>query len=192
MRGNEYFKQVSACFKYWSAFLIFWVSLWMTWQEANGSWNALTLAKGISPCRDQLVFQQSTTTLLPMTMSTPMTTTALTSRLHLPRGMTLTMRPLPTTTTTSPLQMMSPLPTTLMTTTKATMTMKPTLNAYTIPPLHLIVVFCSVVHCRVLPATKMMSATTMKPLLHDDNKAPSPKHPPLHLIVVFCRGVHNM
>jgi hypothetical protein len=47
MGGNEYFMQVSVCSKYWLAFLIFGVSCWMAWWEANGSWNALTLAKGI-------------------------------------------------------------------------------------------------------------------------------------------------
>ncbi len=41
--------QVSVCSKYWLALLIFGVSCWMTWQEANGSWNALTPAKGIFP-----------------------------------------------------------------------------------------------------------------------------------------------
>jgi hypothetical protein len=30
----------------------------MIWREANGSWNKLTLGKGISLCRGQLVFQQ--------------------------------------------------------------------------------------------------------------------------------------
>jgi hypothetical protein len=49
MGGNEYFIQVSVCFKYWLALLIFGVFCWMTWLEANGSWNALTLAKGIFP-----------------------------------------------------------------------------------------------------------------------------------------------
>jgi hypothetical protein len=49
MGGNEYFMQVSVCFKYWLAFLIFGVSRWMIWREENGSWNALTLAKGIFP-----------------------------------------------------------------------------------------------------------------------------------------------
>ncbi len=41
--------QVSVRFKYWLAFLIFGVSWWMTWQEANGSLDALTLAKGVFP-----------------------------------------------------------------------------------------------------------------------------------------------
>jgi hypothetical protein len=54
MGGNEYFMQVSVCLKYWLALLIFGVSCWMTWREAYGSWNALTLAKGISPTAKQL------------------------------------------------------------------------------------------------------------------------------------------
>jgi hypothetical protein len=37
---------------------VIWTFLLNDWWEANGSWNALTLAKGISPCRDQLGFQQ--------------------------------------------------------------------------------------------------------------------------------------
>jgi hypothetical protein len=44
MGGNEYFMQVSVCFKYCLALLIFGVSHLMTWLEANGSWNALNLA----------------------------------------------------------------------------------------------------------------------------------------------------
>ncbi len=49
MGGNEYFMQVSVCSKYWLASLIFGVSCWMTWREANSSWNASTLAKEIFP-----------------------------------------------------------------------------------------------------------------------------------------------
>jgi hypothetical protein len=38
---------VSIHSKYWLVLLIFGVFLWMSWREANGSWNELTLGKGI-------------------------------------------------------------------------------------------------------------------------------------------------
>ena len=72
MGGNEQIMQVSVCFKYCLALLIFGVSCWMTWREANGSWDELTLAKGISPlqgsasvsaCCPNLVAELNTVTL---------------------------------------------------------------------------------------------------------------------------------
>ena len=38
---------------------VFGLFCWMTWPQANGSWNELTLGKGFSLCRGWLVFQQS-------------------------------------------------------------------------------------------------------------------------------------
>jgi hypothetical protein len=49
MGGNEYFMGVSMHSKYWLVLLIFRIFLWMSWQEANGSWNEFTLGKGIFP-----------------------------------------------------------------------------------------------------------------------------------------------
>jgi hypothetical protein len=40
---------VSIRFKYWLVLVVFGVFLWMSWQEANGSWNELTLGEGFFP-----------------------------------------------------------------------------------------------------------------------------------------------